>query len=255
MPEGDTIWRTAVALRGRLLGKTITEARPAMLRRLEGTTVTGVDPVGKHLLVRFSSDLVLHSHMQMRGSWHLYAPGERWRQPERLARAVLTCDDTVAVCFSAPVVELTRQPAARLAHLGPDILSADFEAAAAVERARLLDDLALGEVLLDQRVCAGIGNVYRCEVLWQLKLDPWSRVKEHADSTLVAIYDTVQKAMLSNLGWGGRRFAYGRAAVHGRGNRPCPRCHSLIRVRRQGEHGRFTYYCPACQQARASTTG
>jgi endonuclease-8 len=161
LPEGDTIWRTAAALRSRLVGKVVTEARPAHLRRVEGTTVTAVEPAGKHLLVRFSSDLVLHSHMRMKGSWHLYRPGQRWRLPERLARAVLACDDAVAVCFSAPVVELIRDPSSRLAHLGPDILADGFDPAEAVRRARLLDDQQLGAILLDQRVCAGIGNVYR----------------------------------------------------------------------------------------------
>lgn len=249
MPEGDTIWRTAAALRAGLLGKTVIEARPALLRRLQGSTVTSVDPVGKHLLIRFSSGLVLHSHMQMQGSWHLYGSSEHWRRPERLARAVLGCDDTVAVCFSTRMIELTREPAASLAHLGPDILADGFEATAAVKRARQYGDIALGKVLLDQRVCAGIGNVYRCEALWQLKLDPWSLVEDHEDSTLAAVYETARKAMSSNLGRGRRRFEYGRAAVQGRGGRPCPRCDSLIRVRRQGGNARYTYFCPTCQRA------
>src|SRR5437667_12286175 len=104
MPEGDTNFRTAEALGGRLVGKAVVEARPRDLARLTGSTITAVEPVGKHLLVSFSSGLVLHSHMRMNGTWHLYAPGERWRQPERLARAVLTTADTVAVCFNAPLV-------------------------------------------------------------------------------------------------------------------------------------------------------
>src|SRR5919201_5756083 len=124
MPEGDTIHRTAEALRRRLVGKVVVQAAPSTLSRLNGTTVTAVEPVGKHLLMRFGDDLVLQSHLRMNGSWHVYRPGERWRKPERLARAVLTTDDTVAVCFNTPAIQLTRQP--RVAHLGPDILADEF---------------------------------------------------------------------------------------------------------------------------------
>src|ERR671934_1083043 len=134
MPEGDTIYRTAEALRRRLLGKPVVEARPRYLARLTGSTVTAVEPVGKHLLVRFSSGLVLHSHMRMNGTWHVYAPGERWLKPERLARAVLTTDDTVAVCFNAPLIRLTREP--DVSHLGPDLLADDFDLDLVVRRAR-----------------------------------------------------------------------------------------------------------------------
>lgn len=249
MPEGDTIWRTAAALRSRLLGKRITAARPQALARLAGATVTAVEPVGKHLLIRFDSGLSLHSHMRMRGAWYLHRPGERWRRPEWQLKALLETEDTVAVCFAAPVVELVRDTGPRVGHLGPDILADDWNAAGVVARARALGDREIGEVLLDQRVTAGIGNVYRCEALWHRRVNPWAPVAALDDDALTQLFETAREAMRANLGGGfARRFpGYGRGAVHGRGGRPCPRCGTPIRVRAQGEQARLTYWCPACQ--------
>ena len=138
MPEGDTIWRTAAGLRSALVGRAVVSVRPESLSRLEGTTLLGVDPVGKHLLMRFSGGSTLHSHMRMRGSWHLYRPGERWRRPEHQVRAVLDFGDRLAVCFAAPVVELVRDAARAVAHLGPDLLGDDLRLDEVVARARAL---------------------------------------------------------------------------------------------------------------------
>ena len=131
MPEGDTIWRTAATLRAGLEGKRVLVARPAALKRLAGTTVTEVKPVGKHLLIRFDNGLAIHSHMRMLGAWHLYKRGERWRRPAWQMKALLETDDAVAVCFGAPVVDLVRDETTKVGHLGPDILSDDW----GVERA------------------------------------------------------------------------------------------------------------------------
>lgn len=257
MPEGDTIWRTAAALRARLLGRRVIAARPEALKRLAGATVTAVEPVGKHLLIRFDSGLALHSHMRMRGAWHLYRPGERWRRPEWQLKALLETEDTVAVCFAAPVVELVRDAGSRLGHLGPDILGEGWGAAEVVARARSLGPLAVGELLLDQRVTAGIGNVYRCEALWARRVNPWLPCDRLQDGELAALFETAREAMRANLGGSvDRRFpGYGRGAVHGRGGRPCPRCGAPIRVRAQGEHARLTYWCPGCQPESASEGG
>src|ERR1700737_2394985 len=167
LPEGDTIWRTANALRPRLVGKPLLKVRPEAFRKLEGATVTAVDTNGKHLLIHFESGLVLHSHMRMTGAWHLYRPGEAWRKPEGLAKIVLNTQDTVAVLFSAPVVELVREKEAvrDLAHLAPDLLATELDLDEVLRRARTSDRRTLGELLLDQRVAAGIGNIYRCESL------------------------------------------------------------------------------------------
>jgi endonuclease-8 len=247
MPEGDTIHRMAEALRRRLVGKIVLEAGPSTLSRLSGTTVVAVEPVGKHLLMRFSDDLVLQSHMRMHGTWHLYRPGERWRKPERLARAVLVAEDVVAVCFNTPAIELTRDP--RIDHLGPDLLGEAFDLDAVVRRARESGHSTVGELLLDQRVASGIGNVYKCEVLWWLGLNPWTSPSALNDVQLRGLYSTARDFMRSNLlAVSARRFAtYGRQAVHGRAGRPCRRCGSRIQVRAQGEHARLTYFCPRCQ--------
>jgi endonuclease-8 len=245
MPEGDTIYRTAEALRRRLVGKPVVDARPRDLTRLTGSTVTAVEPVGKHLLFRFSSGLVLHSHMRMNGAWHLYEPGQRWLKPERLARAVLATEDTVAVCFNAPLVKLTREP--EVGHLGPDLLSEEFDVDIAVRRARGSPASTVAELLLDQRVAAGIGNVFKCEALWWLRIDPWLPPQRLDDARLAELYGTARDMLRANRSGLGRRFSYGAPAVHGRAGRPCRRCATLIKARAQGEQARTTYFCPACQ--------
>lgn len=248
MPEGDTIWRAAAALRPRLAGRRVTRAAPERLQRLEGTVVTGVDAVGKHLLVRFDNGLSLHTHMRMTGAWHLYGPGEAWRKPARLARAVIEVQGCVAVLFNAPLVELKRTHREGLEHLGPDLLS-DPDLDRVLRRARSLPgDTALGELLLDQRVAAGIGNVYKCEALWWLGLHPWAPQSALSDERLRELYEVARDALSSNLGSFERRFpGYGRGAVHGRGGRPCRRCGTPVAVRAQGSHARLTYWCPRCQ--------
>ncbi len=206
--------------------------------------VVGVEPVGKHLFIRFDNGLALHSHMRMHGVWHLYRPDERWRLPEHLARAVLRSDDTVAVCFRAPMVELVRDDFGTVRHLGPDILADDFDVDEAVRRARRSRFATLGEVLLDQTVCAGIGNIHKCNALFQCGLDPWAPLSEVEDDTLRRVLLTARDRI--------RRSAVARGfppqmAVHGRGGRPCHRCGRPISVRAQGEQGRLTYWCRRCQ--------
>ena len=249
MPEGDTIWRTADRLRAAIAGKRVKDARPDGLKRVVGSTVTGVEPVGKHLLIRFDNGFALHSHMRMRGIWQVSKPGERSRRPEWQLKAMLETDDAVATCFGAPVVQLVRSVAPLIGHLGPDILSDDWSAAGVVKRARSLDTLPVGELLLDQRVTAGIGNVYRCEALWQQRINPWLPTAELNDEALGALFTAARDAMRANLGGSRmRKFpGYGRGAVHGRAGRPCPRCRTLIQARRMGEHARVVYWCPRCQ--------
>jgi endonuclease-8 len=251
VPEGDTIWRTAAALRERVEGRTLKDVRPQGLDRLRGRVLEAVEPRGKHLLMRFSGGWTLHSHMRMTGSWHLYRPGERWRRPDRFAKAVLDFDQWLAVCFSAPVLELLRDERTSVGHLGPDVLGADFPLEAVVARARAVGPRPLGELLLDQRVCCGVGNVYKCESLWQTRLDPWRSSADLDDGELARLFDTARSLMRRNITAGAtfdRRFpGSGRAAVHGRQGRPCPRCGALVRSEQQGEQARWTYWCPGCQ--------
>jgi endonuclease-8 len=250
MPEGDTIWRTAAALRRRIDGKVVIDARPASIGRLKGRHVLGVEPTGKHLVMRFDGDLALHSHMRMKGSWHVYKPGERWRQPEHRVKAVLAFEDVVAVCFAAPVVELVADPRQPVAHLGPDILHEPFDIEGVIRRARQSGNPTLGELLLDQTVCAGIGNIYKCESLWARQLDPWASPASLDDAGLRRLYETARQMMSRSLqghGFNDRR------AVHARGGRPCPRCGAAVRIRAQGEQARLTYFCPHCQQGRIAS--
>lgn len=249
MPEGDTIFRTAEVLRGALQGKRVVSARPDRLRRLAGTTVSDVQPIGKHLMIRFDNGLALHTHMRMRGVWQVYARGQRPTRPEWQLRAWLETEDTIAACFAAPIVELVRDESTKVGHLGPDILGADWDFRTVVKRARSLGSVTIGELLLDQRVTAGIGNVYRCEALWQRKVNPWKPSDALSEEELSALFEAARAAMLANLGRDFRRRfpGYGKAAVHGRAGRPCPRCGTLIKARAQGEQARVAYWCPTCQ--------
>ena len=250
MPEGDTIWRTAALLRDALAGKQITEARPQSLSRLNGATVTAVEPAGKHLVIRFDNGYSLHSHMRMRGIWHVYKPGERWHRPEWRLKALLATHDSMAACFDAPIVELIRNVNERVGHLGPDILTDDWSVTEVIKRARQLNDLAVGELLLDQRVTAGIGNVYRCEALWQERTDPWKKTRDLSDEQLAKLFEVARKAMRANLTtntWRRSFPGYGRGAVHGRAGRPCPRCGTLIQSKGMGENPRTVYWCSRCQ--------
>jgi endonuclease-8 len=249
VPEGDTIWRTAEKLREGLEGKQVLVAKPELIKRFAGRTVTEVKPVGKHLLIRFDNGLAIHSHMRMQGAWHVYRKGERWRRPAWQMKALLETEDTVAVCFGAPVIELVKDEETKTGHLGPDVLGAGWDIRTVLIRARSGPPSTAGEILLDQRVSAGIGNVYRCEALWHRRVNPWTLSGELDDEQLAGLFETARAAMLANLKGGGpRRFpGYGKEAVHGRGGRPCPRCGARIQVRAQGEHARLTYWCPACQ--------
>ncbi len=250
MPEGDTVWRTAAALRERVGGRTVLAARPPDLARLRGRALEDAEAAGKHLLLRFTGGLVLHSHLRMRGAWHLYRPGEGWRRPDWQVRAVLDFGPWVAVCFAAPVMELVRDVRARVGHLGPDVCAPDFQLDLVLARARALGPRPVGELVVDQRICAGIGNVYRCEALWELRLDPWRSSDELSDEQLGEVFALVRSWMLANLRGGAapRRFSGRPAAVHGRGGRPCPRCGARVRVRPLGEHARLVYHCPPGQR-------
>jgi endonuclease VIII len=248
VPEGDTLFRTAATLHKWLAGREVTEAT-APATPMVGRTVERVEANGKHLLVRFDSGHVLHSHMRMTGSWHVYRAGERWRRPPGQARVVLTCGERVAVCFNAPVVELlvpggeARHPA--LVGLGPDVLDQPVDLDEIRRRARRRPpETPLGELLLDQRVVAGIGNIWRAESLFLEGRSPWTPVSSLTDDELDALVSTAGRIMREGLA--GAAARQGRW-VYGRTGRPCPRCRTPIRSRPQGEQARVAYWCPTCQ--------
>lgn len=266
MPEGDTIHRVANRLRPALVGHPLIRFEtPRAAARTRppspGTEVVGVDAVGKHLLIRFADGSVLRTHLRMTGSWHLYRPDERWRQPAHLVRALVEVPGWVAVCFAAPVVAIERDRPSTggtdgTAHLGPDLTRDDLTDAdldAAVDRIAALADPAaeIGDVLLDQRVACGVGNVYKSEALWACGTSPFTRVAELDRPTRRRLLFTASKLLRANVSTGGQRRTHAAGlAVYGRTGQPCRRCGTPVRRRSQGEHARSTYWCPACQPDR-----
>jgi endonuclease VIII len=265
MPEGDTIFRTAASIRKWIGGREITAARTSLrglaISDVVGRTLNRVDPVGKHLLMQFDCadvlqpSLLLRTHMMMTGSWHVYAVGATWQRPERQARVVLAAADRLAVCFNAPVVELTTESietAVGISHLGPDILLDPFDVKSAIQRARRCPaGRAIGEVLLDQRVVAGIGNIYRCESMFLERINPWVGQGSLSSATLTNLLCQAQHLMKQNLNPAkiSRNLDAGEDAtsVYRRAGKPCRICGSTIHSKPQGPQARTAYWCPFCQ--------
>jgi endonuclease VIII len=262
VPEGDTLWRIANRLAPVLVGRRVTSLRlgsPALAsaarrHRIEGSTIEAVEARGKHLLVRFSTGVALHTHLGMTGSWHLYRAQSRWRQPEHLARVVIGAGDVVAVCFVPRVVDLVLAAAEAahptLAALGPDVVAADFDPAAAVERLRARGGMEIGAALLDQTAVSGIGNIYKSEVLFLCRVDPFTPVAALDAAQLQRIAATAHRLMRGSVVAPSRvtaAAAGGRYWVYERIGRPCRRCGTRIRRARQGSPSRTTYWCPRCQ--------
>jgi endonuclease-8 len=268
MPEGDTIFRTAESLRRWLGGREVTAARCTRsgvdAARLVGTTVEAVDARAKHLLMRFSGDLVLHTHMRMTGSWHVYPTGERWRKPAHQARFVVETGPRLAVCFNAPVVELLT-PAAERAHgslrrLGPDVLAPAPIAATELHRrtaARAGASPTVGELLLDQQVISGIGNIYRCESLFLCRVDPHLATGDVPAPVLEQLVATATRLMAANA----RTTAIARSFdgapeqpwVYKRSGRSCRRCGATVQREVFGRQARALYWCPGCQLGAGTT--
>ncbi|HEV7887782.1 MAG TPA: DNA-formamidopyrimidine glycosylase family protein [Acidimicrobiales bacterium] len=262
MPEGDTIFRAARSLGQWLDGRTVTAARTTAsavpAHKLVGQRVVGVEARAKHLLIRFDSGMVLHTHMRMTGAWHVYRAGERWRKPAHQARVVLEVGDRVAVCFNAPVVELLAKRGEELhpalTRLGPDVLVDPLDLEDVRRRLRTRPpDMTIGEALLDQQVVSGIGNIWRCEALFACRVPPavpWPALDDAVVDDLVlaaarlmrARVEPIAPAPSANQALGPARFA-----VYSRTGRPCPRCRTPIATAKLGEQPRDVYWCPTCQ--------
>jgi endonuclease-8 len=263
VPEGDTIWRTARTLHAALAGKTVVAFESSLptvtaaSRRLGvvGRQIEAVEARGKHLLVRFAGGAVLHTHQGMRGSWRLHRKTGVAHRPLS-GRALIETADVVATCSLAPVVEVlsAAQAAAHpaLARLGPDLLGPGFDVVAARRRLRARGDLEIGPALMDQSSLAGVGNVYKSEVLFLCGVSPFRRVRELDDAALDRLVARAGELLRRNLGPGLRRttssLAPGRLWVYRRSGQPCRRCGTAIERRVQGEQARSTYFCPTCQR-------
>lgn len=253
MPEGDTIHRTAARLRPVLVGQPVvrfTAPRWSGPVPDPGETVDTVTAIGKHLFVGFSGGLTLRTHLRMTGRWDVYAAGQPWRRPSPAARVVIEVPDRVAVCFSAPDVALTRRGPLATAHLGPDLCGETPDLASVAARvARVATARTeIGELLLDQRVAAGIGNVYKSEVCFFERLDPRTPVAELDADRTGRLFVRAHRLLRANLGPGPRRTVPEGLTVYGRARKPCRRCGTPIERFVQGhEQPRTTYWCPACQ--------
>ena len=273
MPEGDTIFRAARTLQRALGGQLVTAfetqlSQLAVIDRrapIAGRTVTEVTARGKHLLMSFTGDLVLRTHMRMHGSWHIYRPGERWRARRGDARLVVTTAAWVAVAFNVTDAEfltaaaLSRHP--RLSALGPDLLSASFDPAEARRRLRETTARHIAEAILRQQSMAGLGNVFKSEVLFLCGVHPFTPVTDVADDALECLIARGRQLIQLNVQEGtlidgrgrnttGRLSPAERQWVYGRGGQPCLKCATTIESRNETD-GRRTYWCPRCQPAHA----
>jgi endonuclease VIII len=248
-------------MRAALSGRTLVRGElrhPRLVQHdLAGRTVLDVASVGKHLLTRFDDGRTLHSHFKMDGSWHLYRPGMSWQRPTHEARAVLETDDRVAVGFLLHDLELlpTAQEDRLVGHLGPDLLDPDWSDAHAAEALRRFTaraDSELGLVLLEQRVMAGVGNLYKAEVCFLLGLSPWTLVRDVPDPAaaialsrklLLRNADRPEQSTTGELGRGRQHWVYERAGQR------CRRCGTRIRTAEQGDgiYARVANWCPRCQ--------
>ena len=246
MPEGDSLRRAAARLQV-LAGQRVAVETPhpraaakGLAERLDGRTLESVEAVGKNLLLRFEGGLVLRSHLLMTGRWRVGAKGARRTGTPWL---VLRGDAYEAVLWNGPVLELAKD-GGRLSQLGPDILDSPPEFDEMIERLRGAPSAReVGDALLDQRLVAGIGNIWKAEALWDARVSPWRTLAEVADIELRATLDSAHRRMRASVE-GARPLRH----VYRRAGRACHRCGGIIRSQPQGEAARVAYWCPGCQR-------
>ena len=264
MPEGDTVWLAGRRLHDALAGRRLTRFELRVPRHatadLTGRRVLEVVARGKHLLTRVESGRTLHTHFRMDGSWQLVRTGARWRGgPAHQVRAVLANAEWEAVGYRLHDVKLvpTDEEDRLVGHLGPDLLGPDWDAAEAVRRLAAEPDREVGDALLDQRLLAGIGNLYKSETLFLTGVWPWAPVRAVPDLPKVvatahrllrANRDHPEQSTTGSLRRGETRWVFERPG------RPCRRCGTRVEVREQrpahrAEYARLTYWCPHCQPA------
>jgi endonuclease-8 len=274
MPEGDTIFRAARTLNRALAGKAVTkfETQFAHLARVDydkpisGRIIEKVESAGKWLRIYLSDDLILVTHMLMSGSWHIYRPGESWKRSRTQMRVALYTNDFVAVAFGVPIAEFhtagTLERHRSVQKLGPDVLAPDFDEDEAIRQLRTRPDLEIGVAVLRQRLIAGIGNVFKSEVCFASRVNPFRLVGSLSTAELQALMNNARRFLHSNgletsgdsiVTYSGLRRTTNssnpseRLWVYHRGGEPCRRCRTTILSRKQGEDARTTFWCPSCQ--------
>ena len=279
MPEGDTIFRTARTLHRALAGRLVTRFEsvyPRLTRvdrdtPLEGRIVERVEARGKHVLIWFGEGkdrpeaaptLVLRTHMRMHGSWHIYRPGERWQRPRHDMRIVIETDAIHAIAFGVPDAELATsddiERSSALHDLGPDVLADDFDASEAVRRIVSRQEISIADALLDQSAIAGIGNVYKSEILFAAGVHPFTPVAALSPERIADVIAIAVKTMRANVAerasgmYAGRNTTgyldpSARLWVYGRAGKPCRRCGTVIAYAKHGAIPRVTYWCDRCQ--------
>ncbi|HEX5120569.1 MAG TPA: DNA-formamidopyrimidine glycosylase family protein [Pseudonocardiaceae bacterium] len=263
MPEGDTVFLAGRRMDEALAGSVLTRGELRHPRLVEttlaGRTVVGVRSVGKHLFTRFGDGVSLHTHFKMDGAWHLYRPTEKWRGRAHDVRAVLATEQWTAVGFRLHDMALLRtdRESELVGHLGPDLLADDWDDTMAAEAARRLAGQGgreIGDALADQRVMAGVGNLYKAEVCFLLGVSPWTPVADlPADAVPRAV--ALSRKLLHRNAWRPEQSTTGELArgrqhwVYGRTGRPCLRCGTPVRSGQQGSFVpvRYTWFCPRCQ--------
>lgn len=269
MPEGDTVHRIARVLGREVTGRTVSRLElrdQGVVDELAGARIEAVEPVGKHMLIHLSGGWSLRVHLGMHGKWR--RQHVRQRRPGRVT-AVLEVGDTAYVCYRGYRAETVRTAAVRahpkLARLGPDLLADPPDLDRAVRRARqpAYAGREIGDLLMDQRVAAGIGNVYKSEVLFECGVHPRTPVRELDTRTLRVLFKRAARLMRRNLGRRRRTHVplrrrpepgSERLWVYGRQREPCLECGTAIERFLQGDMARSTYYCPSCQR-RATDAG
>jgi endonuclease-8 len=246
MPEGDSLHRAALSLQV-LVGAPVEVETPhprasgkRLAERLDGRRLESVEAVGKNLLLRFEGGLVLRSHLRMTGRWRVERRGAaRVGQPWLVLRGA----DHEAVLWNGPVLELTRG-APPTGRLGPDILEEPPDYEAMLQRLRSAEpERLVGEAIVDQRVVAGIGNLWRAEALWDVRVSPWRTLGDLSDLELSSVLDAAHRLMRTGVE-GTRPLRH----VYRRTGRACRRCGAVIRSHPLGEPARVAYWCPGCQR-------
>jgi endonuclease VIII len=281
VPEGDTTYRAARTLHRALAGQAVTKFDSVLpkLTRVDvdsgivGRTIEKVEADGKWMLMHFSGDLILLSHMLMSGSWHIYRPGETWQRRQIDMRILIETATFVAVGFNVPVAEfhtaesLARRPGFN--KLGPSLLAEGFDEATAVARLISRPDEETGVALLTQSLMAGIGNVYKSEVCFACRVNPFRRISTLTKEELACLVSTARKYLLANVtessgdrivAFLGMRRTTGRSDpserlwVYQRRGEPCRKCGAAIESRKQGMDARTTFWCPVCQPMASAAT-